>query len=275
LTDLNPTLKQRRHGRVEEIRWTYKHGGDSSGFLVKPIGFVEGRRYPLVVQLDDNMFGPKGQPYVLDGTVQLSGHPTQMLAAEGIAVLYLRQPEWLRHVVATAAEPEEMRRYVEAGIVNLDRLGVIDPDRVGVSGWSRAAYYVARIMTRSQFPFSAATMIDGGQSEYVEGLRPFWDGELARVRAPILLQAHGPRTLVAHAFLADRLDALGKSVELLYFATASHSTTTPRHRRRSLEAHVDWWRFWLQGRRDTDPRKRAQYERWEALSLHTPHLQSR
>ena len=108
-------------------------------------------------------------------------------------------------------------------------------------------------------------MIDGGQYEYLEGYRPFWDGELARVRAPLLLQSHGPRTLLSHAHLADRLDALGGRVELLYFATASHSTTTPRHRQRSLEAHLDWWQFWLQDRRDPNPRKGAQYERWNAL----------
>jgi len=65
--------------------------------------------------------------------------------------------------------------------------------------------------------------------------------------------------------LADRLDGLGKPAELLYFATASHSTTRPQHRYRSLSTHIDWWRFWLQGAEDSSPTKAEQYARWREL----------
>jgi hypothetical protein len=65
--------------------------------------------------------------------------------------------------------------------------------------------------------------------------------------------------------MTDRLDALGKPVEVLYFATASHSTTRPQHRLRSLGTHLDWWRFWLQGIEDIAPAKAAQYARWRAM----------
>jgi dipeptidyl aminopeptidase/acylaminoacyl peptidase len=270
LTDLNPALKQLRLGTVEDISWTYKRPNDSSGLLVKPIDYQPDRRYPLVVQFDDGVLGPAGQPYLLDSPVQLSGLPTQMLAAEGMVVLYMRTPAALRSAMETPAEPELARGHLEAGIAHLDRLGLIDPNRVGITGWSRAAYHVVWITMRSPFPYAAASMIDGGQSEHLEDFRPFWDGELARIRTPLLLQAHGPRTLTGTGRLADHLDALGKSVEMLYFATAPHLTTTPRHRRRSLEAHLDWWRFWLQDRRDDNVAKNAQYERWDAMRRRRP-----
>ena len=61
------------------------------------------------------------------------------------------------------------------------------------------------------------------------------------------------------------LDALGKPTEILYFATASHSTTRPQHRLRSLGTHIDWWRFWLEDQEDPVPGKKAQYAHWRTL----------
>jgi dipeptidyl aminopeptidase/acylaminoacyl peptidase len=65
--------------------------------------------------------------------------------------------------------------------------------------------------------------------------------------------------------MADRLRAMGKPIDVLYFPTAPHSTKQPRHRWRSLTMHVDWWRFWLQGYEDPDPTKAAQYRRWRSF----------
>jgi hypothetical protein len=65
--------------------------------------------------------------------------------------------------------------------------------------------------------------------------------------------------------MADRLQAFGKPNEILYIATASHDTTRPQHRFRSLGAHLDWWRFWLKGEEDPAPQKTEQYDQWREL----------
>ena len=188
-----------------------------------------------------------------------------MLAAQGFMVAYTREPHSLHDSVETQAAGEEMCDSIETLIAKLDASGLIDPTHVGISGWSRAGYYTDYLLIHSHFRFAAATTIDGGGSEYNAANRPFTDAELLKIRTPLLIEPHGQSSLVMFAPLVDRLDSLGKPVELLYFETASHSTTRPRQRHRSLSTHVDWWRFWLQDAEDPEPAKRAQYARWRDL----------
>lgn len=268
LTNLNPALRRRKYGAVEAYRWQTTADPNAFGFLIKPVDYQPGRRYPLVILLDDGTLHREGEPYLLDGVSQLSGHAIQMLVADGIMVLYPRSPD-ITHVVETPNEGERVREYIESAVEQLDRSGMIDPQRIAISGWSRAGYYTTYMLIHSAIPFAAASTIDGGAIEYNCGRRPFTDRELERIRAPLLVEAHGIVSLSAYATLTDRLAAMHKPVEVLYFATAPHSTMLPRHRSRSLGTHIDWWRFWLEGKEDSTADKAAQFTHWRELrSLH-------
>lgn len=264
LTDLNPQLASVRMGEIAPYHWQDKPDAAANGFLVKPVGYQPGRRYPLVILLDDGTLRKEGEPYLLDGAWQLSGHATQMLAAQGFMVLYTREPS-MRDVIETPAEGERIRTYTEAAVAKLDREGLIDPSRIGVAGWSRAGYYVSYLLIHSSIRFAAASNIDGGASEYTDRMRPFTDEELKRVSAPVLFNSHGLWSLVYHGAMADRLLALGRPADILYFQGASHSTTRPQHRLRSLGSNIDWWRFWLMEQEDPDPAKAMQYQHWRGL----------
>jgi dipeptidyl aminopeptidase/acylaminoacyl peptidase len=264
LTDLNPQLAAVRMGEIAPYHWLSKPDAPADGFLVKPVGYQPGKRYPLVILLDDGTLRKEGEPYLLDGAWQLSGHATQMLAAQGFMVLYTREPP-MRDVVETPAEGERIRTYTEAAVAKLDRDGLIDPSRIGIAGWSRAGYYTSYLLIHSSIKFAAASNIDGGASEYTDRMRPFTDGELKKVSAPILFNSHGLWSLVYHGAMADRLLALGRPADILYFQSASHSTTRPQHRLRSLGSNIDWWRFWLMDQEDPDPAKALQYKHWRGL----------
>ncbi|KAF1717162.1 hypothetical protein CSC74_09275 [Pseudoxanthomonas yeongjuensis] len=264
LTDLNPQLAALRLGEIAPYHWQSKADAPADGFLVKPVDYQPGKRYPLVILLDDGTLHKEGEPYLLDGAWQLSGHATQMLAAQGFMVLYTREPP-MRDVVETPAEGERIRTYTEAAVAKLDSEGLIDPLRIGIAGWSRAGYYTSYLLIHSSIKFAAASNIDGGASEYTDRLRPFTDEELKRVSAPILFNSHGLWSLVYHGAMADRLLALNRPADILYFQSASHSTTRPQHRLRSLGSNIDWWRFWLMDQEDPDPAKVAQYAHWRGL----------
>ena len=264
LSNFNPQLHERKYGSVELWHWPSTSQKDAAGFLIKPVGYKPGTRYPLVVLLDDNTMGRVGEPYLLDASWQLSGHAIQMLAAQGYVVLYPREPI-LRDVVETDAEGKRVREYLESAVAELDKEGLIDPKRVGLSGWSRAGYYTDYMLIHSSINFAAASAIDGGGVEYNDGMRAFSDDELKHIRTPKLLEAHGLTSLVWLAGMADRMTSLGKPNDILYFATASHSTTRPQHRLRSLGTHLDWWNFWLKGQEDPDPIKADQYTHWRKL----------
>lgn len=264
LTDLNPQLAALRTGEIAPYHWQSKADAPADGFLVKPVDYQPGKRYPLVILLDDGTLRKEGEPYLLDGAWQLSGHATQMLAAQGFIVLYTREPP-MRDVIETPAEGERIRTYTEAAVAKLDDEGLIDPLRIGIAGWSRAGYYTSYLLIHSSIKFAAASNIDGGASEYTDRMRPFTDEELKRVSAPILFNSHGLWSLVYHGAMADRLLALGRPADILYFQSASHSTTRPQHRLRSLGSNIDWWRFWLMDQEDPDPAKTLQYKHWREL----------
>jgi dienelactone hydrolase len=273
LTDLNPELRDRAYGEVEQLRFSTSVDSVATGWLIKPIGFETGRRYPLVVLHADERERPEDRSYLIDGRYNLSGHAAQPLAAHGFMVLFIGESQYNRTRTPTPgnrprrlpSEIEAARENVDEAIRALARRGYVDTLRVGLSGWSRAAWYTDQLLIHSPFPFAAATQIDGGTRQYDARLRPYTDEELGRIRTPLLLQHHGLLQLVYAAGMADRLRAMGRPVDLLYFPTAPHSTKQPRHRWRSLTTHVDWWRFWLQDHEDPDPAKAAQYQRWREL----------
>lgn len=108
-------------------------------------------------------------------------------------------------------------------------------------------------------------MIDGGGKEYTDYMRPLTDKELQQISAPLLFEPHGVE-LTYQSVMSERMTAFGKPSDILYFQGASHQTTRPQHRLRSLGTHIDWWRFWLKGEEDSDPEKQAQYAHWRELS---------
>ena len=146
----------------------------------------------------------------------------------------------------------------------LDKAGLIDSKKISVSGWSRDAFQVEGFIIDRRFPFAAAVAIDGGDCNYIEGCRPWWTEELRRIQTPYLKESHQRRGIGSTPLFAA-LRALGKPAEFLLIQDSPHGTTNPVHRWRSLNAHTDWIRFWLQNYEDPDPQKAEQYRRWREL----------
>lgn len=259
LTDLNPRLRKRTHGDVRQIRFGTPFNSRSTAWVVTPVDFQPGHRYPLVVLHANETERADNRSYLIDGRLILSGHAVQPLAAAGFVVLFIGAPPGR---LGTPEEGEAMRAHTEAAIRTLAREGYVDTLRVGVAGFSRSAYYTEHLLMYSDFSFAAAIQIDGGSAEYMDRMRPYRDEELARVGAPFLAQAHGPLQLAYQGAMTDRLRALGTPSDLLYFPTAPHTTLNPRHRLAALTTHIDWWRFWLQDYEDPSPAKEGQYRRW-------------
>ncbi len=181
-------------------------------------------------------------------------------------MLYTQEPrEALRKVFDTPSEGKVIVDFIESAVRHLDEAGIVDPSRVGIAGWSRAGYYTHYAIIHSQLKLAAAVSVDGGCREYNDRNRPFRDSELETIRTPLLVEAHGPTSLVVHGDFVDRVISLGKPVEVLYLPTASHSAERPSDRAVSLGMTYDWFRFWLQGFEDNCASKAKQYERWRAL----------
>ncbi len=286
LTIWNPNLqlKDIQLGDVSVFEWRGKDGHDWIGGLYKPPDYVKGKRYPLLIQthgFDEHAFEPSG--------AFTSGYAAQELAALGVMVLQVKDctiDNYERGACQVAG--------YEAAVQQLAEEGLVDPDRVGLSGFSQTGYYVLHAMTTSALHLKAAAvsscnnygylqylaMVDNGeyfrQEEATIGAHPSGAGltqwmsrspefNMDKVDTPLQVVAHGRQEVLSMWEPYAVLRFLNKPAELLVLSSDEHMLTNPAARMESQGGAVDWFRFWLKDEEDPDPAKAEQYARWREL----------
>ncbi|MDE2345884.1 MAG: S9 family peptidase, partial [Gammaproteobacteria bacterium] len=136
LTDVNAFVDGLSLGRTESIEWRGPNGFHEDGVLTYPVGYEPGHKYPLVLVIHG---GPEGA-----STVGFSPL-TQLLAAAGFLVF---QPNYrgsinlgdqYQHAIYrdTGKGPG---KDVMAGLAAVEKLGIVDKNNIGVTGWSYGGY---------------------------------------------------------------------------------------------------------------------------------------
>jgi hypothetical protein len=285
--DPNPQLRDIDFGEASVFRWKDINGRDWIAGLYKPPNYVRGQHYPLVIQthgFDENQFNPSG--------LDPSGFAARELAASGIVVLQVRD-------CAIHLSPEEGACQVagyDSAVAQLTAEDIVDPNSVGIVGFSRSVYYVMEALTTGGVHFKAASITDGNNEGYLQyitsvngfgdiqaqnsnatiGARPFGEGlqawlkrspvfNMDEITTPLLVVANGRPSLLFQWEPYAALRYLNKPVELMLLAEGTHVVTNPAQRMILQTGTVDWFRFWLKGEEDLDPAKTAQYTRWRKL----------
>lgn len=291
LWDPNPQLKLLRFGPTSLYHWTDGSGKSWTGGLYLPPDYRSDSRYPLVVQTHGffaEQFRPSG--------MYTEGYAARELAAAGIAVLDV--PDCKNAYSGDAGEATCAETLYQGAVNQLVHDGIVDPGRVGITGFSRSCFYVLDLLTKRTFPIRAAMIIDGvnfGYLQYLASVRgsgggfeaylmekaigaaPWGAGlrtwlqrspefNLDKVRAPleVIAAQPGPAGLSMWEPYAI-LKAMNKPVDMLVLRTTAHPTWQPAARLASQQGAVDWYRFWLQGYEDPDPAKAALYQSWRKL----------
>jgi hypothetical protein len=286
--DPNPNLEHTRLGEAMVYHWTDMNGRIWSAGLYKPAHYVTGERYPLVIQthgfLKDS-FRPSG--------FAPTAFAARALAASGIVVLQV--PECL-HIQDPAFGPCEVAMY-ESAVTHLAKEGLIDPNRVGIIGFSQTVFTVLEALTSSQIRFAAASITDGptfGYWEYLSnvdstdsrnsnaadatiGAEPFGAGlrlwqdrspvfRMENVHTPLIVNSLGRGSLLGGMWEPyATLRYLHKPVDVILLRSDEHVLTNPAVRLASQGGSVDWFRFWLQGYESSSPVMAGEYLRWERL----------
>jgi len=282
----NPQLKDIQLGEVSVLKWKDRNGHDWIGGLYKPPDYIKGKRYPLVIQTHgfaEREFQPSG--------AYTSGFAAQELAAVGVMVLQVEDCDIVLHEEGAC----QVAGY-EAAVQLLAAEGLVDPDRVGLIGFSHTCYFVMDALTTSTLRFKAATITDGPNYGYLQyltmvdwegnsflhqadaaiGPSPFGAGltqwlnrspefNMDKVETPLQVVALG-RTRVLWMWEPYAvLHYLNKPVDLIVLSSDQHELTNPEARMASQGGAVDWFRFWLKGEEDPDMAKTEQYKRWREL----------
>jgi hypothetical protein len=280
----NPQLENIELGQAKVYTWKDKRGQEWKSGLYIPVNYQPGHRYPLVIQTHgflESEFSPSG--------IYPTAFAARALAATGIVVLQ----------VGAVGEcgldrPDEGACNVAGYEIIVKQLvseGLVDPDKIGIIGFSRTCYHVMATLAFGSLPLRAASITDGGMTDYlgymlfpdvgneydsIIGAKPFGEGlqqwltkspgfNLERVTTPLLVVGEGPLSLLSMWQPYAGLRYLHKPVDLMLLNTDEHVLTNPAVRMASQGGSVDWFRFWLRDYEDPDPAKAGQYNRWREL----------
>ncbi len=276
LSDENSWLNGYAIARSTQMQWTLDNGMTAYGVLTYPIGYVVGRKYPLVLDIHG---GP-----VSTSTWNMSGLEggtlAQVLGADGFLVL---RPNYrgsdnegdafLQAIVGdvTSGPGRDNLAAVEA----VRKMGIVDESRIGVSGWSGGGLQTSWLIGHANFwraAVSGAAVNDWYQQALLADInenfaQTFFAGVLpfskqgkadyaaqspityaARVKTPtlILSDTRDQRVPVSQAYtfyhaLRDR----GVPVKFTAFPRYGHFPSDPVGREQALRAWSDWFVRWM------------------------------
>src|SRR5256714_12582246 len=169
-------------GQTEEASFKSKDGTEVHGLLTYPVGYVKGTKVPFLLRIHG---GPNGQDQ------HSFSIERQVFAANGYAVLAVnyrgssgRGQKYSRSIFADWGHYEV--EDLEAGVDHVIAMGVADPDRMGVGGWSYGGiltdYMIAtdpRFKGATSGAGTAFTVPFYGTDQYIiqydYGIRPTWN----------------------------------------------------------------------------------------------------
>lgn len=132
LSDHNGWLRARRLAPVEDIEFASADGTRIEGFLVKPLDYQPGKRYPTILRIHGGPVYQFSHEYMADW---------QAYAARGYVVVAVnprgssgRGFDFARAIYADWGNKDVAD--VLAGVDHVVKLGIADPDRLGIGGRS-------------------------------------------------------------------------------------------------------------------------------------------
>ncbi len=261
-------------GKTEVVRWKAPDGLEIEGLLTYPAGYVQGKRYPMVLVIHGGPSGVFTQGFIGARNV----YPVAAYAAEGWAVLRCNirgssgYGRTFRHANARDWGGKDYRDLM-AGVDKVIAMGVADPARLGVMGWSYGGYMSSWIITQTKrfkaasigapvtnlMSFNGTTDIPSFVPDYFSA--EFWNNpEIYRKHSamfnikgattPTLIQ-HGEadvRVPIGQGYeLYNALKRQGTVVKMVVYPRQPHGLQEPRLILDAAKRNIEWFRQYLGG----------------------------
>jgi dipeptidyl aminopeptidase/acylaminoacyl peptidase len=259
-------------GKTITMRWKSTDGKEVEGLLTYPVGHSSGARVPLVVIVHG---GPTGV-FVQRFIGNRGAYPIAAFAAQGYAVLRC-------NVRGSSGYGKDFRyanyqdwgggdyRDIMSGVDHVIEMGVADPNRLGVMGWSYGGYMTSWIITQTD-RFKAASVGAGvtnlmsftGTSDIPGFIPDYFGGEywevfdrwrshsamfnVKGVTTPTLIQ-HGERDIrvpVSQGYeLYNALKRQNVSVKMVVFPRQPHGIREPKLQLEAMKGNLEWFEKWI------------------------------
>ena len=272
LVEANPQLADVAFGEEVEINWRSSDGKMVGGVLVYPVGYEEGRRYPLIVAIH-------GGPASADVLRFNGGYNAQVYAGAGYAVLKpnYRGSRNYGNEHRTGIVGDYFTLGYEDIMTGVDHLideGVVDGDRMGALGWSAGGHWSNWILTQTDrfkaISSGAGTMnwISMYAQSDVQRNRQFYVGDgflyedfdnyfnqsplkyISNAKTPTMIhvvegdpRVPSPQSVELHMAL-KKLDV---PTELFMYPGRSHGIPDPRNRLAKAVSEMAWMDYYVRG----------------------------
>ena len=272
LVDVNPQLADVAFGEEVELNWRSSDGKTVGGVLVYPVGYEEGRRYPLIVAIH-------GGPASADVLRFNGGYNAQVYAGAGYAVL---KPNYRgSRNYGNAHRTDIVGDYftmgyedIMTGVDHLIAEGIVDGDRMGALGWSAGGHWSNWILTQTDrfkaISSGAGTMnwISMYAQSDVQRNRQFYVGDgflyedfdnyfnqsplkyISNAKTPTMIhvvegdpRVPSPQSVELHMAL-KKLDV---PTELFMYPGRSHGIPDPRNRLVKAVSEMAWMDYYVRG----------------------------
>jgi dipeptidyl aminopeptidase/acylaminoacyl peptidase len=269
LADHNEFLDQRVLAPAEDIAFNAPDGTAIEGLLVKPVGYVEGQRYPTILRVHGGPVYQYSHEFMYDW---------QVYAAHGYAVLAVnprgssgRGFDFAKAIYADWGNVDATD--VLAGVDALVARGIADPARLGIGGWSYGGILTDFVIAKDA-RFRAAISGAGaanmyamyGHDQYIREYElelgtpwanreqydrasaPFLHAD--RIRTPTLFQCAAEDLNVPCLGAEQMYQALRSRnvpTQLVVYPGENHSLTVPSYLRDRVTRNLAWYDRWLKG----------------------------
>lgn len=269
LTSHNDALAAEWHlATVEDLTSTSKDGTVVHSLMTKPAGYVAGKKYPTVLFIHG---GPNGQDdYGFN-------FEREFYAANGLVVIEVnyrgssgRGSAYQKAIYADWGNKEVMDLL--GAVDEAVRMGVADPDRLGLGGWSYGGILTnytiatdARFKAAVSGASSSMQLSMYGLDQYIVQYEhemgqpwksretwmkvsyPFFNVE--KIKTPTLFMCgekdfNVPITGVEQMYQALR--SLNVPTQLVVYPGQYHGLSVPSYNRDRMQRYLDWWNKYLQ-----------------------------
>jgi len=259
-------------GKTEVITWKSTDGKEIEGLLTYPAGYQAGQKVPLILTIHG---GPAGvfQHTFLGGR---GVYPLATFASKGYAIL---RP----NPRGSSGYGTEFRRAnvkdwggmdyqdLMTGVDKVIAMGVADPERLGVMGWSYGGFMTSWIVTQTHrfkaasagapvtnlMSFNGTADIPAFVPDYFGG--QFWDVmdiyqkhsamfNVKGVKTPTMIQ-HGEadvRVPISQGYeFYNALKAQGVPTRMLVLPRQPHGPNEPKMQLSAMQANLEWFEKYL------------------------------
>jgi dipeptidyl aminopeptidase/acylaminoacyl peptidase len=273
ISQINPDLAGNPIPKTELIHWNSADGKEIEGLLTYPLNYEPGKKYPLLLNPHGGPAGVYTQSFIASNQ---NLYPLASLAEAGIFILRPNPRGSTGYGVAFREANERDWggadfKDLMAGVDHVIKMGLADPDKLGVMGWSYGGFMTSWIVGHTD-RFKAASIgapvvdlsfqnltddIPGFLVSYMKS-EPWSDWSVydehsplrfvQNVKTPVMLQ-HGEgdaRVPLSNSLMFyHALERRGVPVRLLILPRQPHGPTEPKMVFKTSQSNFDWFEHYL------------------------------